>query len=252
MKKIGGIQFFIGVAVGAVVFGGSVALASGIMAQPKTAGVVIDGNPYDLKGYVVEGSHYFQLRDLATALRLSGKDFSVAWDGQGNRVVIDTSRGYDPNEQYSYPTQAQASHVAQDSVPVQESAMDVEEIKLEIVRLINIERAKAGISALQILPELMDCAQAKADDMVENRYFGHTSPVYGTSGEMIKSFVPESKSRGENLATWRRTPEEVIEGLYNSPSHLENALNPRDTHIGIGIAMAAGGGFACVQHFVRI
>jgi hypothetical protein len=100
MKKIGGFQFAIGVIVGATVFGGAAAYAAGIMAQPKTAAIIIDGKTVDLKGYIIEGSHYFQLRDLDEKLMPGGKDFSVVWDGQGNRVIIDTSRGYDPNEQY--------------------------------------------------------------------------------------------------------------------------------------------------------
>jgi hypothetical protein len=100
MKKIGGFQFAIGVIVGATAFGGAAAYAAGIMAQPKTAAIIIDGKDVDLKGYLIEGAHYFQLRDLDEKLMASGKDFSVVWDGQGNRVIIDTSRSYDPNEQY--------------------------------------------------------------------------------------------------------------------------------------------------------
>ena len=58
----------------------------------------------DLKGYLIEGSHYFQLRDLSASLKVGNKDFSIVWDAPGNRVVIDTSRGYDPNEQYKPQT----------------------------------------------------------------------------------------------------------------------------------------------------
>ena len=99
MKKIGGFQFVIGFILGAVIFGGSVAFAASIIAQPKTAAVIINGSEVDLKGYIIEGAHYFQLRDLSDKLKPGGKDFSIVWDGQNNRVLIDTSRSYDPNEQ---------------------------------------------------------------------------------------------------------------------------------------------------------
>jgi len=191
MRKTGKFQFLLGLIIGAVIFGGATAYAAGIIALPKTAAVVIDGIEVDLKGYVIDGAHYFQLRDLSLALEPGGKDFSVTWDGQGNRVIIDTRQGYDQNT-------ITQSHEA---VSV-EAAINVDELKTEIIRLMNIERNKAGLPDLQPLQSLMDCAQAKADDMVENRYFGHTSPVYGTSGEMIRSFVPESRSRGENLVQW--------------------------------------------------
>jgi len=101
MKKI--ITFAAGVLAGAVIFGGGVAIAAGILAQPKTAKIEIDGKAVDLKGYLIEDAHYFQLRDLSASLASGGKDFSIVWDGAGNRVIIDTSRGYDPNEQYAPP-----------------------------------------------------------------------------------------------------------------------------------------------------
>jgi len=100
MKK-STITFAMGVLIGAVVFGSGVAIAAGIMAQPKTAAIEIDGKIVDLKGYLIEDAHYFQLRDLSASLKSGGKDFSIIWDGEGNRVIIDTSRGYDANEQFA-------------------------------------------------------------------------------------------------------------------------------------------------------
>jgi hypothetical protein len=107
MAKSRATYFIAGAIAGAVIFGGTAAYAAGILAQPKTAAVVIDGKTIDLKGYLIEGNHYFQLRDLDEKLKPGGKDFSVVWDGAGNRVIVDTSRGYDPDEQFS-PSQAAA------------------------------------------------------------------------------------------------------------------------------------------------
>jgi len=94
MKRFKGLQFILGVVVGAIVFGGSAAIAAGIVAKPKTAEVVIDGKAVDLKGYIIEGRHYFQLRDLDAALAPGGKDFGIVWDGKNNRVIIDTTKPY--------------------------------------------------------------------------------------------------------------------------------------------------------------
>jgi hypothetical protein len=105
MKRIGGLQFIAGVVAGAVIFGGTAAFAAGISAQPKTAAIVIDGAAADIKGYVIDGSHYFQLRDMSAALKPGGKDFSIIWDGAGSRVLIDTARGYNPSEQPAPSTQ---------------------------------------------------------------------------------------------------------------------------------------------------
>ena len=94
-------QCFLGIIVGAILFGGLTAYAAGITALPKTAALLIDGQEVDIEGYVIEGHHYFQLRDFILAMVPSGKDASVVWDGENKRVLIDTSRGYDPDEQYS-------------------------------------------------------------------------------------------------------------------------------------------------------
>jgi uncharacterized protein YkwD len=125
-------------------------------------------------------------------------------------------------------------------------------MKAEIVRLTNEERVKAGLPALEILPELMDCAQAKADDMKENHYYGHKSPVYGTAGEMIKKYIPKAQSSAENIASWTKTSTEVINGLMSSPEHKKNMLNAKYTHIGIGIIEGADGGYWWVQQFVKL
>jgi hypothetical protein len=248
MKKIGGIQsglprnrrlrgveFILGVLVGAVMFGGTVAAATGIIAQPKTAAVVIDGQTVDLKGFIIEGAHYFQLRDLDEKLMPSGKDFSVVWDGAGNRVIIDTSRGYDPAEQYN-PN------------PV----MTKDEMRNEIIRLANAEREKAGVPALTVLPELMDCAQAKAQDFLDNHYYGHKSPKYGTPFEMIKSFVPKATATAENIAPWTKTPAEAFAGWVESQAHYDNMTNSKYTHIGVGVVEGANGGYWWVLQLAKL
>jgi uncharacterized protein YkwD len=131
-------------------------------------------------------------------------------------------------------------------------AMTIDEMKAEIVRLTNEARAQSGLNPLEDLPELTDCAQAKAQDFIDNHYYGHNSPKYGTPGEMIISFVPNAKSYAENIASWTKTPENVIVGLMDSPEHKANILTAKLTHIGVGIVEGADGGYWWVQHFVRL
>lgn len=237
MKKLGGFQFILGIVIGAVLFGGTAAYAVSVMAQPKTASVIIDGKTVDLKGYVIEDTHYFQLRSLDSALKSSGKDFSVVWDDANNQIIIDTSRGYDPGETPTAQAQSQGN------------ADGTEEMRAEIIRLTNAQRVKAGLPELEGLPALTDSAQAKAQDFVNNRYFGHISPVYGTSGDMIKTYIPSVKSVGENLASRISTPEETVAGWMDSSGHRSNILNAKYTHTGVGITKNSSGGYNWVQHF---
>jgi len=244
MKKIGGINFILGVLVGAAMFGGSVAAAAtGIIAQPKTAAVVIDGQAVDLKGFIIRGNHYFQLRDLDEKLIPSGKDFSIVWDGTGNRVIIDTSRNYDPNEQY-------AASVT--TSPSQAPAVTIDEMRDEIIKLSNAERIKAGLPELAALPALMDSAQAKAQDFKDSKYYGHTSPVYGTFSSMIRSFVPEAKAVGENIAACSKTPSDAFTAWTESPPHYDNILGQKFSHIGVGVIEGVNGGYWFSVQFAQI
>ena len=72
--------------------------------------------------------------------------------------------------------------------------------ELETFNLINQERNKNGLSSLKIDSEVQRVARIKAQDLVNNNYFAHESPTYGTPFNMLKNFGVSYKSAGENLA----------------------------------------------------
>ena len=72
--------------------------------------------------------------------------------------------------------------------------------ELETFNLINQERNKNGLSSLKIDSEVQRVARIKAQDLVNNNYFAHESPTYGTPFNMLKNFGITYKSAGENLA----------------------------------------------------
>jgi spore coat assembly protein SafA len=70
----------------------------------------------------------------------------------------------------------------------------------EVVRLVNEIRAQNGLKALTYDWELSRVARYKSEDMKENRYFSHTSPVYGSPFQMMRSFGISYRTAGENIA----------------------------------------------------
>ena len=70
----------------------------------------------------------------------------------------------------------------------------------EVVRLVNIERQKAGLAPLKIDSKLCQIAKLKSEDMKKKGYFSHTSPTYGTPFDMLKQFNVTYKTAGENIA----------------------------------------------------
>ena len=110
----------------------------------------------------------------------------------------------------------------------------VSEYEKKVVELVNIERAKYGLSALTLNTELSAVARAKSQDMKDKQYFSHTSPTYGSPFDMMKSFGISYKTAGENIAMGYRTPEAVVEGWMNSEGHRANILNSSFKEIGVG------------------
>lgn len=73
-------------------------------------------------------------------------------------------------------------------------------------------------------------------DMVDKKYFSHTSPTYGSPFHMIKNFGISYRSAGENIAYGQRTPAQVVNSWWNSDGHRANMLNANYTDIGVGYA----------------
>ena len=110
-------------------------------------------------------------------------------------------------------------------------ALDYEK---EVVRLVNEQRARVGLKELKHNWELSRVARYKSQDMKDNKYFSHTSPVYGTPFQMMKSFGITYRSAGENIARGQTSPQAVVNAWMNSSGHRANILNASFTEIGVG------------------
>lgn len=118
-----------------------------------------------------------------------------------------------------------------------------------MLELVNAERTKAGLKPLIWDAELARVATIKAKDMVDNNYFSHTSPTYGSPFDMMRNFGIQYRTAGENLAGYPSV-EGAHNGLMNSEGHRKNILNPSFTHIGIGVQKSPRYGYVFVQMFV--
>ena len=118
------------------------------------------------------------------------------------------------------------------TIPELDAAVTAYEV--EVIRLVNAERAKQGLKALTANWELSRVARYKSQDMVDNKYFSHTSPTYGSPFQMIKNFGISFRTAGENIAYGQRTPQAVVNAWMNSSGHRANILNSSYTQIGVG------------------
>lgn len=127
----------------------------------------------------------------------------------------------------------------------------VKSLENEVIRLVNVERAKAGLQQLTQNWELSRVARYKSQDMIDKGYFAHNSPTYGSPFKMMESFGIRFSAAGENIAMGQQSPAQVMNAWMNSPGHRNNILSPSFTQIGVGLAKDKKGRMYWTQMFIK-
>ncbi len=128
---------------------------------------------------------------------------------------------------------------------------DIRALETEVIRLVNVERAKTGKSALAENSEVSRIARIKSKDFINNNYFSHNSPTYGDPFDMLKSFGIKYTAAAENIANGQRTATEVMKTWMNSAGHRANILNSAYNQTGVGVARDNNGNLYWTQMFIR-
>ena len=217
-----------GLLIGAVLTGGSAAVAAGIMAERSHHRVVVDGKEVQMEAYVINGNNYVKLRDIGEQV-----GFNVYWDSDNGCVQVESGKPYtgeapaktEPNKPVSQP---------EVTVPV----ADVNAMKQDIIDRTNALRKENGIAALTTSDKLMQAAQVRADEMAASGVYSHIRP----DGRKYMT-VTDSQYIGENihcLEDWalkeKSLPETVMWAWSASAGHLKNMTNSRYGSIGVGLA----------------
>jgi uncharacterized protein YkwD len=116
---------------------------------------------------------------------------------------------------------------------VQNGTID-SEAEEEMFKLVNTERAKAGLELVAFDNALRDVGRAHSDDMFKRGYFSHYTPDGVSPFDRMNNADIDYIFAGENLALAPSTPL-AHQGLMNSPGHRANILNPNFKKIGIGV-----------------
>jgi len=109
------------------------------------------------------------------------------------------------------------------------------DLKSKIIQLTNIDRSQFDLPILKNNSELDHAAYLKAQDMINNDYFAHTSPQGKDSWYWFEKANYDYHYAGENLAINFNNANEVNNAWMNSPTHRENILNKNYSEIGIAI-----------------
>jgi len=116
---------------------------------------------------------------------------------------------------------------------------DIEQVRVQLLERVNLERAQQGLSVLEINTLLNQAAQGHTDDMLARAYYAHESPEGTTPHERITATGYSAQLSAENIAKGQFSVEQVMDDWMNSPSHRANILEPDFEEIGFGLSFGA-------------
>ena len=75
---------------------GIYSLAPILKATPTNSKVLVNGTEIAFDAYTIDGNNYFKLRDVASVVSGSQKNFDVKWDGAKNAINLESDNSYTP------------------------------------------------------------------------------------------------------------------------------------------------------------
>ena len=100
----------------------------------------------------------------------------------------------------------------------------------------NDQRAKEGLPSLRESERLSKAAMLKANDIIQNQYWDHTSPSGVEPWQWIQKTNYTYSEAGENLARDFSTADGTVAGWMASEKHRENMLKPSYSDVGFAVA----------------
>lgn len=130
-------------------------------------------------------------------------------------------------------------------------APDTSGFENEVIRLVNIEREKAGLDPVASAPTLSQMAVTRALEINTLETYSHTRPDGRIAYTIFDDFETELEFCGENISMGRQTPEAVVESWMNSEGHKRNILRENAKYLGVGTAIGPHNWVCWVQLFAE-
>lgn len=130
--------------------------------------------------------------------------------------------------------------------PPKPAPASLAESRAELLRLINVQRTKSGLKALEASSALDSAAQSLAGEVFQGYY--ETRPDGRSWGTAITDagFAVDPTSWAVQIPVEdRSSAAEVMEHMLKNPDVLADILEGRYTHLGVGYLQSAGGSEDC-------
>lgn len=119
----------------------------------------------------------------------------------------------------------------------------------KILNLLNMARARQGLTSLKLDPKLQEAARAHSQLMAQKNNLSHQIGDEPVFSRRLENAGARFSTAGENVA-FDQTAEGAHQTLMNSPPHRANILNPKFNAVGIG-AVRSGENLWVTEDFAR-
>ncbi len=209
---------------------------------PVRAGI---GDNFEIVRELEEGQEVDVISEIGDWYVLRLEDDSLGSINEDDAEPIVRPEDEAEEEEVEDAPEGTMAEAEEEIEPVENLAQDEQ----RMVNMVNQARSENNVQALQVDNELTRIARIKSEDMVENDYFSHHSPTYGSPFDMLDHFEVEYLHAGENIAA-NPSVEDAHSSLMDSTGHRRNILNENYTHIGIGIVSSPQYGNMITQLFI--
>ena len=119
----------------------------------------------------------------------------------------------------------------------------------QLVQMLNLERARAGLPSLRVDDRLTQAARAHSELMAKAKQLSHQFPDEPPLPKRLAATNLRFNRNAENVA-YDYSAQQAHEGLMRSPPHRANILSPNYNTVGIGV-LRSGEVFWVTQDFAH-
>jgi uncharacterized protein YkwD len=179
----------------------------------------------------------------ATTAVTTSKPLSIHTTARSSTETTATTRSTQKSTTTAKTTKTTRSTTAA-STTVTNPPASAADYRQEVLRLVNVERAKEGVAPLAYFTDGQRAADVRAAEILNT--FSHTRPNGESCFTVLDDLGYRYYTCGENIAKGYTTPAQVVEAWMNSQGHRRNILDPNFTHLAVGY----GEGNCWVQLFI--
>lgn len=187
-----------------------VGIVDAVMNSPKLS---LDGEPVNINGYMINGSNYFRIRDIAAIVSSTGRKFDVGFDKEQNMVSIELGKAYSGSKDLFTPKNPEAKGESRKTIclvdnyqyPLESVLIDGNNyVKLrDLAKLVGFsvdyDKSKGEVLIKTIFKDYVETEEYNEYDNLKDLAFISVDSVKKLSESEIGGHKLEVESKGDGI-----------------------------------------------------